>query len=137
MLKVHWIAVTCVLCGCGGLGRHAELLVSDAQATQPVAAGSVRVTYLGCNGYLLEASDAAVLVDPYFSRISSSKVVFDRWIAPDVERIEAGMIHAPRIGGILDAILVTHGHFDHLMDVPVLAARSQAMMVASRSSCLL
>jgi len=33
-----------------------------------------------------------------------------------------------------DAILVTHGHFDHLLDVPVVMSRTEARLIASRSS---
>ena len=33
-----------------------------------------------------------------------------------------------------DAILVTHGHFDHLIDVPILMSKTQARLIASRSS---
>src|SRR4029077_3882494 len=33
-----------------------------------------------------------------------------------------------------DAILVTHGHFDHLLDVPAVMAKTKARLVASASS---
>ena len=33
-----------------------------------------------------------------------------------------------------DAILVTHGHFDHLIDVPILMSKTQARLIASASA---
>src|SRR5262249_21769659 len=34
----------------------------------------------------------------------------------------------------MDAILVTHGHFDHLLDVPTVISRTHTRLIASRSS---
>ena len=84
----------------------------------------VRVTYLGTNGYLLEASDSTILIDPYFSRIALAPVASNSPIKPNIIRINSGM---NRLAKRIDAILVTHGHFDHLLDVPEIARSHQGV----------
>jgi len=111
-----------------GLGSYADLVVSDSPATRD---NGVRVTYLGTNGYQFEFKGHALLFDPYFSRVDLVSVAVGSRIQPDISRIADGMRHlAPKV----DAILVTHGHFDHLLDVPVVMSRTHARLIASRSS---
>jgi L-ascorbate metabolism protein UlaG (beta-lactamase superfamily) len=93
--------------------------------------GGVRVTYLGTNGYQFESKGHALLVDPYFSRVDLLSVAIGSPIRPDMLRVTEGMRHlAPRA----DAILVTHGHFDHLLDVPIVMSKTQARLIASASA---
>ena len=55
-------------------------------------------------------------------------------IKPDIARINSGMDRLPKR---IDAILVTHGHFDHLLDVPEIARRTGASVIAAPTSCYL
>ena len=120
-----------------GLLRYHSLVVSDSRALSPLISSpssGVRVTYLGTNGYLLEASDSTILIDPYFSRIALAPLASNSPIKPNIIQINAGMNRLPKR---VDAILVTHGHFDHLLDVPEIACRTGASIVASPTSCYL
>jgi len=87
--------------------------------------------YLGTNGYQFEYGKHVLLLDPYFSRIGLSSVLFNAPIRPNQQRIDSAMEHlAPKI----EVILVTHGHFDHLLDVPVLMQTTRARLLTSRTA---
>jgi L-ascorbate metabolism protein UlaG (beta-lactamase superfamily) len=94
----------------------------------------VRVTYLGTNGYQFEVKGHALLVDPYFSRVDLFSVALGLRIQPNAARIKDGLRHLASGNCRTDAILVTHGHFDHLLDVPTVMAKTRARLVASASS---
>jgi L-ascorbate metabolism protein UlaG (beta-lactamase superfamily) len=119
------------------LERYRSLVVSDFSSLPRSVASrlsGVRVTYLGTNGYLLETRQSSILIDPYFSRIGLAAIASNSPIQPDLARIHSGMGRLPKN---IDAILVTHGHFDHLLDAPEIARRTGASIVAATTSCLL
>lgn len=139
----------------GGLDTYRDLVVADSAGQ---VNDGVRVTYLGTNGYQFEFKGHALLVDPYFSRIDVLSVALGSHIQPNVARINEGLRHLAaedvwssalrrpgstresRVNAELqtspkvDAILVTHGHFDHLLDVPAVIGKTGARLIASRSS---
>ncbi len=112
----------------GGLDPYARLVVSDSR---PRPRDGVRVTYLGTNGYQFEFKGHALLVDPYFSRVDLLSVAFGSRIQPNISRINDGMRH---VASKVDAVLVTHGHFDHLLDVPIIIRKTRARLIASATS---
>ena len=112
----------------GGLGSYTHLVVADSPGA---VRDGVRVTYLGTNGYQFEFKGHALLVDPYFSRVDLLSVALGSPIQPNAARINDGLRH---IATKADAILVTHGHFDHLLDVPAVMAKTRARLIASASS---
>ena len=129
--------------------------MNDSRATPR---DGVRVTYLGTNGYQFEFKGHALLIDPYFSRVDLLSVALNSRIQPNLSRIDEAMrrlaqtdvwssafrrhgialesrVNAElRTSSKADAVLVTHGHFDHLLDVPVVMAKTRARLVASASS---
>ncbi|HZJ39096.1 MAG TPA: MBL fold metallo-hydrolase, partial [Chthoniobacterales bacterium] len=111
-----------------GLNSYADLIGRDSGTTPP---DGVRVTYLGTNGYQFQFGRHALLVDPYFSRVDLLSIALGSRLRPDMPRVAEGMRHlAPKA----EAILVTHGHFDHLLDVPTIMSRTHARLIASASA---
>ena len=85
------------------------------------------VRWLGTAGFELIAPDGTtLLIDPYLTRVGLWDYL-TKPIAPSVEKINAGI-------GRADAILVGHSHFDHVMDVPVIARQSGARVIGSVST---
>jgi L-ascorbate metabolism protein UlaG (beta-lactamase superfamily) len=115
----------------GGLEPYTRLILADSPGA---VRDGVRVTYLGTNGYQFEFGGHALLVDPYFSRVDLLSVALGSRIQPNASRINDGLRHLASGNCRTDAILVTHGHFDHLLDVPVVMAKTRARLMASASS---
>jgi len=115
----------------GGLDSYRHLVVADSPDQ---ARDGVRVAYLGTNGYQFEFKGHALLVDPYFSRVDLLSVALGWHIQPNASRINDGLRHLASGNCRTDAILVTHGHFDHLLDVPAVMAKTGAPLIASASS---
>ena len=107
------------------LSRWSHLVVADEPAARAHSVEGIRVTYLGVNGYQFETGTHALLVDPYFSRVSFWTVASNRSLAPDPGRVAAGLRH---IRGTVDAVLVTHAHFDHLLDVAPIMQHTKARL---------
>ncbi|HVJ57880.1 MAG TPA: MBL fold metallo-hydrolase [Terrimicrobiaceae bacterium] len=112
-----------------GLQHYRGLIVADQDPTFVPPKTGVRITYLGTNAYLLQSRDAALLVDPYFSRAGLFRAAWDLPVASSRSLIER-YLPVRRI----DAVLVTHGHFDHLLDVPEIVALTGARLIASATS---
>ncbi len=85
----------------------------------------VSITYLGISGILIEYGPHVLLTDPFFSNpITAPRPGVLRWllsgphIASDSAVIERLL---PKAADRAAVILIGHGHYDHLMDVPYIA----------------
>ncbi|MEM6992328.1 MAG: MBL fold metallo-hydrolase [Myxococcota bacterium] len=113
-------------------------LVRIEQATipaGPVTAGPrVEATWMGTAGVLLDDGTTALLIDPFVSRPSLGRVAFARPIPVDEARIDLWMA-MPGIERTA-AVFVSHSHYDHSMDAPSFARRTDARVVGSASTML-
>ena len=117
-----------------GLEKYSTLIKADpAPAISAPPRNGVRITYLGTNGYLLESRGAVLLIDPYFSRQSLFRTALKLEPVPETNLIAQWTRDHPKI----DAVLVTHGHIDHLFDVPPIIRATGAKLIASATSVAL
>lgn len=123
----------------------AVFLASAAHGQEP-GAKRVQVTlkYLGTAGWEISDGATIILIDPYLSRINGPPppgggtghtVAEDtrrayRWTdlaTPDETAIDAHIQKA-------DFILVTHTHYDHVLDVPYIALKTHAAVIGTEST---
>ncbi len=124
------IALTLISCG-SRLNTQRELLVGIKASDAPSPKhGEVQITYLGTNGYLIRSRDTSIVIDPFFSRISLIKVALNAPYSPSTPLI-AEYSQRANFPTHIDGWLVTHSHFDHLIDVPPLQQQFSGKIITS------
>lgn len=71
---------------------------------------SIKLTWLGHGGWLIECATQRIALDPFLTNCPTAPMTADQLAA--------------------DLILVSHGHADHISDVPQIAQKNQAQVVA-------
>ena len=89
----------------------------------------VQMKWLGTAGLQLTHEDHALLVDPYFTRISKWQILFGR-PEPDSKLVKRYLADMPKA---LAGIIITHTHFDHAMDAAAFAAFTKCPVLGSQS----
>jgi L-ascorbate metabolism protein UlaG (beta-lactamase superfamily) len=89
----------------------------------------IHFRWLGTAGLEFSHLGQVLLIDPYLTRIS----FWQQWLSP---------LHSDRqlVRSILpraDFILITHAHYDHLLDVPEVLAYTGASVYGSANACAL
>jgi L-ascorbate metabolism protein UlaG (beta-lactamase superfamily) len=107
-------------------------------------AGRVVLKWLGTAGWEIGDGDAVILIDPYVSRIFGpqppGRPPFAR--APEDKRSLYGWNDiAVSDQTAIDAhiakasyVLVTHTHYDHVLDVPAIALKTHAVVIGTEST---
>jgi L-ascorbate metabolism protein UlaG (beta-lactamase superfamily) len=105
---------------------------TTSSASHPAAASrgidTVTLTYLGVAGWQLTAGSHTLLFDPYFTRVDTDALPEGAPLVSDQGAIDR---YAPKRA---DVILVSHSHYDHLMDVPTIARATGAAVVGTDST---
>lgn len=112
------------------------LAVPWAAAAQ-APADSLRLTYFGAAGWELTDGTVTVLVDPYLSRIKYGGGGHPDDDRPDFARTDLAWSDTVLIDSLVteaDFILVHHGHFDHLGDVPYIARKTGAKVIGTETT---
>ena len=110
-----------------GLEKYSALIIADEEPAKDAPSNTIRVTYLGVNGFQFETGGHTLLVDPYFTRVGLWAAALNQRIGSSPTRVSEGLRH---IHSNVDAILATHAHFDHLLDAPEIMRRTHARLVA-------
>ncbi|MFZ2630694.1 MAG: MBL fold metallo-hydrolase [Desulfosalsimonadaceae bacterium] len=93
---------------------------------------SVRVTWMGTAGLYVSDGDTGIYIDPFVSRYGLLKVGLGVALKPQNSLIDEWITLTH--GQNAAAILVSHSHYDHVMDVPRFALKTGAMIVGSKTT---
>lgn len=79
---------------------------------------SITLKYLGSGGYYFQKGQAAFIIDPFFSPYKMFPLALNK-ISTQTENVELGMSDIKeQVYNNVDAIFITHSHYDHLLDAP-------------------
>lgn len=114
------VASTIALALIGCAGYAGSLPVDGGVGWTRCGAGpdSVAVQYLGVEGFLIQWRGRGLLTAPMFSNPRALTVALWR-IGANPRRIDR---YLPPVENV-EAVLVGHAHYDHLLDVPYIASR--------------
>lgn len=129
------LGITAMMIGCtGGEDFPAEwrqpMPVGEAAAQAPEP---LEVRFLGAGGIYLRHQDEALLGDPFFSNPPLRDWLFLRPLHSRTDVVDAQL---PDLTGVR-GVLIGHGHFDHLLDVPHILSRLPASVRAFGSATAL
>jgi L-ascorbate metabolism protein UlaG (beta-lactamase superfamily) len=123
-LKAHvraaLVSLTCLLlAGCTGSIAHLHPFEGTRSVDCSVRPSddALELTYLGVGGFLMRWNGHAIMTAPFYSNPGLLQVGLGLPIAPNTKRIDA---HLPPLDQV-EAILVGHSHYDHLMDAVYVA----------------
>jgi L-ascorbate metabolism protein UlaG (beta-lactamase superfamily) len=125
----------------------AATLISAAAGQNPPGtekSGQVVLRWLGTAGWEISDGKTVILIDPYVSRVYGPeppgrapyvRIAGDtrpQYGWDDVAPADAAAIatHVPRA----DFVLVTHTHYDHVLDVPQIALKTHAVVLGTEST---
>jgi L-ascorbate metabolism protein UlaG (beta-lactamase superfamily) len=101
----------------------------------------VVLKYLGTAGWEISDGTTTILIDPYLSRIKGPPPPEGHSMPGDTRRAYGwGDVAMPDVATIdlhiqrADFVLVTHTHYDHVLDVPHIALKTGAVVIGTEST---
>ena len=120
--RLLMLANTFLLAGCLSTRNFPAPTPGSLPLAEPSGkfAGTVEMRYLGSAGYLFRRGDHALITGPHYTNPHWLRVGLWR-IQPDTALID--WLHPQLSASAVEAILVGHAHYDHLLDVPYIARK--------------
>jgi len=121
----------------------AVALLALAAQNQPKAGKGDPVTlkYLGAAGWEISNGTTSILIDPYLSRINGPAPPGGHPMGGDTRRAYGwGDVASSDVAAIdahigrADFVLITHTHYDHVLDVPYIALKTRATVIGTEST---
>ena len=104
----------------------------DIEFTAAAAGEGLNVTWFGVSTLLFDDGETQILVDGYISRPAAADIAMLKPVSNDAATINY-WLHEYGVWR-LAAIIPSHTHFDHAMDIGAIANRSAASIIGSESA---
>lgn len=91
----------------------------------------VKTTFFGTSSLLFDDGRTQILIDGFFSRPNTLQVAFGK-IKTNTKRVEMTLAKANI--NRLKGVFVCHSHYDHVLDAPFIAQKTNAILYGSNST---
>ena len=122
----------------GTAGAEATADAASAGRGRRMRTGFATFEWLGTSGWRIVTPTTTLLVDPYLSRfetgLAAGRFNATTPLTLDTTAIDAALGAPGTDRGSVDAILVTHTHWDHFADVPHIAASRDATVFTTSAA---
>ncbi len=115
------------------MGQPPQTSPTEPTPSARIAPGEIRLTYLGNAGWEITDGRTVILVDPFITQFASYRLPGglaprspDDLLTPDTVGIDQRIRRA-------DYILITHAHWDHVLDAPYIARKTGAAIIGNES----
>jgi len=114
--------------------------VATLFTVQNINGQELKFKYLGGAGWEISDDKITILIDPYISRLKLGNSPANSKDDPrknyfENDYFESDTLSINKIINKADFILVHHSHLDHLADVPYIAKKTGAKVIATETSC--
>lgn len=115
----------------GAIAFENQSSAATAPETAQAARESVELTWFGTHAWQIRCGKSVVLTDPWLTRFHTGT------FTPEGADPKTKLVIKPdvidRHLSTADAILVHHGHYDHMADVPYVAKKTQATVLCTET----
>jgi ribonuclease BN (tRNA processing enzyme) len=129
MKRTAWYLVIAPLVACWSGCTHKvskfypEIIPARNNVAVPLKVGGshkVGITYLGCGNLVLEQDGESIMTDPFFSNQKMLALLGKIRTKPELHRRWKSELESQVSKSSVRSILVSHTHYDHVMDLPTL-----------------
>ncbi|TWD81401.1 L-ascorbate metabolism protein UlaG (beta-lactamase superfamily) [Kribbella amoyensis] len=117
--------------GAVGIRSAADAATQRGTEGSAVQREPVEFTWWGNHAWQIRSGGVTVLTDPWLTRFKTG--TYSPEGADDTTRIVSKPAIIDKYVTTADAILVHHGHYDHLPDVPYIARRTKATVLGNET----
>ena len=114
-----------------GTAARGEAATTGAATTGPTQRQPVELRWFGTHAWQIRSGRNVVLTDPWLTRFKTGT------FTPEGADPKTKLVIKPAVIdrhlSTADAILVHHGHYDHMTDVPYVAKKTQATVLGTES----
>jgi Beta-lactamase superfamily domain len=117
------VVLFCSSCAKNISGFYPEIIPRKTTANlavNPNGKSTVSLTYLGAGDMIIEKDGEAILTDPFFSNQKFLKMIGKVQTRDDMYDLWKSRVEAQASKSSVRAALVSHTHYDHVMDLPTL-----------------